>query len=385
MLQQNNERLTRTSIIRKTDAQVYEASDEWLIAYILKPSDTLKNVFENEWNQSLKTCSQNINSTKHLYKTLVQEFFQLISTLKDSLERKGMNSITLVEDLFETSTPGETHSGIDKGLCMARLLFQYFMGNCDIQTINLKNSIIYRLTPLWGEITIDLKKSSEMLRERLRSVEKEFETYAVIDVPDFLKKILTHETEKMNSFNQFMNNFLQQHQNDLEKWWLDAVLSCTEMCPCCRRICDIDHRLMMACPIGQDENRHRCQYGHQIRAMGGIKVEKTNEASLECCEKMNENDRIIIRHGNQQTWKQFKEMHSTWDFNDLKSGENQNTRYAYIWERIGQKLCEHFGDDMKFVTKNRPKPVNHFILVLDHSGSMNEKHERADEFVCGLH
>ena len=47
--------------------------------------------------------------------------------------------------------------------------------------------------------------------------------------------------------------------------------------------------------LGDEDNRHCCQTGHQLRAMAGIKFEVSNEASLFQCEQMTDDRPIVVR------------------------------------------------------------------------------------------
>jgi hypothetical protein len=169
-----------------------------------------------------------------------------------------------------------------------------------------------------------------------------------------------------------MNSFIRKTYSNIHDSLLKQVQGCGAQCPCCKRVCDVDHHLDVISPIGQRENRHCCQFGHQIRGMGGIHYEITAEASMAWCEIIKDDDPVTTNNNIRQTWKTFKNANSDWDFGDPMVRGNLETRYFSIWKRIGRKLCDHFGNGMKFVEKNSPPPINHFILILDHSGSMNE-------------
>ncbi|CAF4920867.1 unnamed protein product, partial [Rotaria sp. Silwood1] len=120
----------------------------------------------------------------------------------------------------------------------------------------------------------------------------------------------------------------------------DAVPVCTEKCPCCKRICDADHHLDINAPIGRGSNRHCCKLGHQIRGMGGIRFESTDEASLLSCEIVKDTDIIVITENERKIWKIFKEEHLNWDFGDARIRDTLKTPYSHIWNRIGEQLCK---------------------------------------------
>ena len=125
--------------------------------------------------------------------------------------------------------------------------------------------------------------------------------------------------------------------------------------------------------LGNEDNRHACQTGHQLRAMAGIKFEVSNEASLFQCEQMADDKPIVVR-GTKKKWSEFRKDYPDWDFgNSITSDElfKLRGRLLNLWSKIGVRLCEDHG--MKFVTENTPqtapKPF-HYVLLLDSSGSM---------------
>lgn len=72
---------------------------------------------------------------------------------------------------------------------------------------------------------------------------------------------------------------------------LIAVKICKEMCPGCQRIC------------GREEthvDKHQCLYGHQMRALGGVKL-SNGDASVIRCEDV-ELINIIEFNGRKMTW-----------------------------------------------------------------------------------
>jgi uncharacterized protein YegL len=125
--------------------------------------------------------------------------------------------------------------------------------------------------------------------------------------------------------------------------------------------------------LGDEDNQHCCQTGHQLRAMAGIKFEISNEASLFQCEQMSD-DRPILVRGTKKKWSEFKTDYPDWDFgNSITPDELFKLRgkFLNVWSRIGERLCDKY--DMEFVTENTAqataKPF-HYILLLDASGSM---------------
>jgi hypothetical protein len=85
-----------------------------------------------------------------------------------------------------------------------------------------------------------------------------------------------------------------------------TVVICEEMCPCCGRLCDIDMKQIDVHTI------HKCNTGHQIRAIIGMRVESYEDgdkhfyASVLRCEDM-ELSSVIQFNGRKYTWKEFTE------------------------------------------------------------------------------
>ncbi|UJR24309.1 hypothetical protein I4U23_027276 [Adineta vaga] len=237
------------------------------------------------------------------------------------------------------------------------------------------NMIIKVATIRLNEIFELLEKINTILRNQeahsTSFVNRLFETATINYLGLFLDTCLNLKDDTKQKLLNRINSFIQTTYSAVEQQLTNRTRGCEISCPCCKRICDVDHYLDLTSPVGQGDNRHRCQLGHQIRGMGGVRYEKTNEASMVRCQFVKDNDRIVTDNNILKIWKDFKNYNCNWDFeSDLNV---DRTLSVYIWDRIGQQLCDHYGNEMKFVTENTPLPVNHFIFMLDHSGSMNEK------------
>ena len=159
---------------------------------------------------------------------------------------------------------------------------------------------------------------------------------------------------------------------DVEQY-LGRALGCQTSCPCCGRMCDVEH-FMVRSEIGSETNKHRCLRGHQFRAMKGFKMENSNEPSFLICDSMKNGDKITF-DGKVITWAEYKRLNPTWSF-EVASQEEVNVwraRCVAIWGKIGKELCAHFG--MKYtecalsMQPTVSEPI-HFVFVLDDSDSM---------------
>ena len=154
----------------------------------------------------------------------------------------------------------------------------------------------------------------------------------------------------------------------------ERVRGCGTKCPCCGRICDVEHHKALSTAIGSDGNKHQCLRGHQFQAMNGFKVRSTNEPSFLLCDSMKDNDQIF-HSGKYIKWKEFKNNFKDWSF-DVKSQQEATVwkaRCVFIWNKIGKDLCDKFKMSYVKMPKDLPPRITdpiHFVLVLDESGSM---------------
>ena len=52
-----------------------------------------------------------------------------------------------------------------------------------------------------------------------------------------------------------------------------CVYICKELCPGCQRICGVEE---------VHTNKHECKYGHQMRALGGVKLNNGDASVIRC-------------------------------------------------------------------------------------------------------
>ncbi|CAF2068075.1 unnamed protein product, partial [Rotaria magnacalcarata] len=364
-------KLNKYSLMKQLDDEVYEAENDWLIRYVLDQNKMIEERFDKCWEKFKEKIQQQINIIMNSYSAIVIEFFGIIQAMKIALQEKGGNSLTFVDDLFEPSNSGIDSDLHEKKLCMATLIYRYFSGESIPTHIELRNHSIYAVQLQWQEIINTLPKLSDRLKDIFLSMKSSFETYNIAYIDLFLDKIIHKKSNSEVKLQKDMTNYVEKIFSSEKERLLIRIHGCQASCPCCKRLCDIDHHFDNATPVGQGENRHSCQSGHWIRGMGGIRYEKTNEASVTWCEIIKDENRIFTSTNGDQSWADFKKNHADWDFGNPRTPETKKAPYVHIWKKIGKDLCQRFGK-MEFVEQNSPIPVNHFILLLDHSGSMNE-------------
>ena len=105
-----------------------------------------------------------------------------------------------------------------------------------------------------------------------------------------------------------------------------------------------------------------------------MKFDITNEPSLYQCNEM-EDDSFIVVKGNRKKWRDMKKDYNTWEFDVVTSNTELSrlkSKFLTVWGKVGTHFCEKF--DMEFITFNtakRPAEANHYVLLLDSSGSMS--------------
>ncbi|CAF1095824.1 unnamed protein product [Rotaria sordida] len=305
---------------------------------------------------------------------------QIVNDIENKLRTKAI-SVTHKNYLMDKQSATKICASENKSKLIERflpwvVLIENDDENVATNRINELSQVLCQLFQPQIKEIIEKHVNNEMTKTLNRcSIIKELDDEVYHATDDWLKRYVLYPIDLIiERFNEKWTKVKAETYLIIEEQLSDRMRGCQARCPCCKRICDVDHHLNITSPIGQGENRHCCKFGHQIRGMGGIRYEITDEASTSWCEIIKDNDPITIGNNIRQTWKNFKSANADWDFGDgLRVREKLETSYAYIWEKIGKQLCDHFGNGMKFVKQNTPSPVNHFIFVLDHSGSMNER------------
>jgi uncharacterized protein YegL len=189
-----------------------------------------------------------------------------------------------------------------------------------------------------------------------------------------LFKGLTQEKDRiLKEWSERKLNFKSLDKDDTYAKLRDKVRGCSDVCPCCKRPCDVDHTQFQSKP-GAKYNEHQCKSGHTLRAMNGYKFEVTNEPSLMMCEQIKD-DQILVINSIRYQWSQLKLEHPEWNFKSDLSNKELNRlhgKFLVLWEKVGPRICQKYN--MTFVKHNTHFDTHfeslHYILLLDGSGSM---------------
>ncbi|CAF3963734.1 unnamed protein product [Rotaria sordida] len=374
--------LNRKQVQIICDGKLHAAADDddWLFRYIDAPTDIIIEEFQILWKEVEKTINQQLEKEKNQWKNILMEFFNRIEFIFSSLANEG-SSVHYIDDIFRASGGIAADNLTNKGQCMVLLLYAYLSGN-KIQpgtsytvfnenyTLNAKGLKLFDKLP---SPSLQLASLINGMKDIDNSNNNRATVASIKNLHVFLQSIIDAEKTIEDMYDATPATFEAYDKDQIYNKLLDKVRGCTSKCPCCQRPCDVDHTLIKS-NAGDEDNRHCCQTGHQLRAMAGIKFEISNEASLFQCEQMTD-DRPIIVRGTKKKWSEFKNDYPDWDFgNSITPDELFKLRgkFLNVWSRIGELLCDKYG--MEFVTENTPqataKPF-HYILLLDASGSMN--------------
>jgi GTPase SAR1 family protein len=353
---------------------------KWHIKYIINPNEIIRQGFEQVW----KRKEEHIESLlKEERKKFAEVFDKYVSVLKYTLENikkktKYKSGVQFIDDLFETSTGEAGQNLINKGKCMALVLYNYLSNKKieqnytvgDIKYV-LKDIDLFQILIPPDQSIIDL-----MNREQMR---KGYEQCSINDFFEFLEKLIELGSVKKKEFESLPVDLVNMDSNDSKRKLLSKAKGCEILCPCCARPCDVDHTKIKA-GFGSEFNKHQCRTGHQYRCMGGTKLEYTNEASIKMCEQIKGDDMIVVSTG-RISWKEFKALRQDWDFETqhitAEELEKLRMKYATIWGIIGKTLCKDHYPGMVYVEAN-VDPTQHFILLLDNSGSMRADNRWSD-------
>ena len=163
------------------------------------------------------------------------------------------------------------------------------------------------------------------------------------------------------------------------------LVLCPSKCYCCKRLCDVDMRL--------DEHHkiHQCNFGHQLRAVSGVRVEKRNNgvtehyASVKRCEDIEDTSSFQF-NSKELTWREFCEQKKhEWTFKKSELvTEKQRLIFVNLWKLAGKRICKERikedGLDMIYLDydqtsvqliEEKNQSETQFVIAIDGSGSMH--------------
>ncbi|CAF0919988.1 unnamed protein product [Didymodactylos carnosus] len=387
---QSQKKLNRKELQVICDGKLQSANMHWMLKYIEEPTDFIVEEFQLRWNDVEKLIEQEIQTEKNQQKLIILNFFQVIKTMSGALMGEG-SAAQFIDELFTSSGGTAAENLKNKGQCMVLLLYTY-LKNESIQsnksftvfdqtyTITMKGVNYFQKLPkpdtALTKLTDLMSKSTSTvayITTTTTTTQNQMPVTSIKNFESFLKSILAVEDKLVKKYDDISTSFKHYDKDKSYMKLLDKARGCTAKCPCCLRPCDADHSSEKLSTSGDDDNKHSCSTGHQLRAFSGIKIEVLNEASLYQCTEINNHDHIVVK-GVRKTWNEMKLDYKQWDFdvtNTLEELTSLKSKFLFVWQKVGHKFCERF--DMKYVTHNTQRPEAesyHYILLLDNSASM---------------
>ena len=242
----------------------------------------------------------------------------------------------------------------------------------DIDKINFRCNEILTQMDFGGPISLVFPEGHKLF---LELKQKKIE---LIEPAHFLICLKKNLEEIIENFEKSFLNFEDSEKSRFKE--KISISICKQKCPFCSRICGEDD---------QSHKYHRCVFGHQIRAIGGVVLDN-GDASVSRCEDIAD-DEIIKFNGNKITWLECKNMmekieNNPWKFDDLLNtafNEETKRKFNIAWEMIGSQICsirsKEKNINIKYVPFNHaimqqikqpnPEDKNHYIFIIDTSGN----------------
>ncbi|CAF4056103.1 unnamed protein product [Rotaria sordida] len=298
----------------------------WYFDYISNPTKIIEQLFIQLWINVKKEIDQNLLERKAFCIKIITEFFYCIQGMLDSVRHLDPPN-KLIDEIFQSDASNALNINDelnDKNQCMVRVIYQY-MAEQRIPLSLTVNRTTYHIREdafKAFQSLIQQRRPSNELAKIIKKISSVFKNIPISNLIAFLEVLLTEREKILHDFNQIPCNFDHIDQHDTYARLLDKVRGCPDLCPCCRRPCDVDHTQIKSNP-GSLYNEHRCQSGHNLRAMNGYKFETTNEPSLLMCEQIKD-DQILIIGPRRYQWLDFKRYHSDWIFESTLNDHELN-------------------------------------------------------------
>ncbi|CAF0823820.1 unnamed protein product [Didymodactylos carnosus] len=366
-----NKHFSRKAVQELCDNALLTKDTQWLLNYVQNPTHLIEERFTELWEDVERAIDQQLDGLKADHCVTLDELFSNLQYIHDLVITKG-SPTQFIDDIFQSSQGSANENLTNKGRCMSVVLYNYLAGEPLSETFTF-NEKAYHLKKNGIQIFEQLRKLSPKVSELTVQMKSTYDLCSITNLSTFLTAVITKKDDTCEELLKWDSTFVNCDKKGTYKRLLIKARGCSEHCPCCNRPCDADHTATIA-NVGCEDNKHRCQMGHQFRGMAGYKFEVSNEASLFMCEDLKDKQQLIVNE-TRKTWAEFKHEHADWDFDTTSLSENELNRlrgkYATIWQKIGKELCQHFGMEYVMHNSNLAGTVPcHYILLLDGSGSM---------------
>ena len=405
-LEEREAEFSRMKLQEKRDETLISLNQEQLLEFVLDPTSCILEDFDVLWRDFQNKLRQDFHTIRAQYVMLFDELKRCLQSLASHLAPLKTSAETLnAQNLFQlainnnNNSTAAGNSGLHgdninksvyfKGLCVNKLLFDLlcestvdsaaaFVQHEDTnytRAFSLNEDIKAKLT----SATATMTKPSDQLRHILSEIRSKL-AISIANVDIFLQNCMDLVESEMGRLGE--KDFMSAISTQAHDKYVERVKGCQTKCPCCGRMCDAEH-FKVQTAIGSPTNKHRCNRGHQYRAMNGFKMEHSNQPSFKMCESIDDSYMMVLPGPADKSksirWSEYKTRHPSWDFAaDLSQDVHEwRIKCSFIWSKIGKQLCTKF--DMTYSTcavdvqpALNPNAI-HFILVLDNSTSMRTK------------
>ena len=362
--------LDRSTLLDDLDTSISSMTNDELYDYMKDPLAALSRKFNERWMKIKAAIELFIVECKQKCKLIIDQFFQLLQIIQSVLQQFQAEKITFISQLFTTRDGSDALNTVNKGRCASFFLYAYFCQTNPFPSQFQLFNVTYLLSGTGMQMIKQFQPPPPDVKAIFLTMADKFNSTSILNLAVFVQKCLDQKLTAHESFeNKSKNSIIMLNELCVKEEQIFQIKQCKgerSTCPCCNRICDVDHSIDKTSAPGTGNNLHHCQIGHQYRAFARVKhVNKNNvtglhEPSMQRCEHLQDRDRVTIVNVNggidTVRWADYvlKNKDWNWDFRLQQistSSHNLSTNLPTIWSRIGKQWCK--THDMDFVTMNR--------------------------------
>lgn len=359
---------TRDKVQELIDADMGSCtSQETAYQYLVNPESFLERRHKTLIEDSVKELNTFASSSVVCLKELHVRIIKILEDIRGDEEK------WFSDQLFEENPPYPKKAVKDIFLQLFQKGVQINSGT-SFPDYKLKKGITFKLSAKLTELgNIEFFRTNTLPNLEILNY-----SLFISSLNDVIEEEITELPKKVALLDSDKENFREQVK----------LILCPRKCDCCKRLCDVDMKIDSLHKI------HRCKYGHQMRAVNGIRVEKREKgtiqlyASVRRCEDIEDTSPFEF-NTEMMTWKVFCDRKKAeWSFEKTAASTNEKQRlmFANIWKLAGKRICaEKIAADktdmiyldydeaaIKFTGKSESGSAGNcqYAIAIDGSGSM---------------
>eukprot|EP01017_Pseudomicrothorax_dubius_P041951 TRINITY_DN6780_c0_g3_i4.p1 TRINITY_DN6780_c0_g3~~TRINITY_DN6780_c0_g3_i4.p1 ORF type:complete len:1099 (-),score=113.84 TRINITY_DN6780_c0_g3_i4:2343-5639(-) len=345
----------RNEMIKKLEETLENLTEDEMYQFFMNGNQFVNKKFDEKWAKDRELLEKKINSS---LQTGVKYFTSLIDCADEALKRlKDMNLDGYESYFLFNSSPSKAKSSKSPtvlSLPHEKAGFQYLFDLIlKAQTANTLQVDNWTITATFKTFSLRTLLSPENQNFITQAREK-VNLKCIKNLQVFLEKICQNLEKKKSEFisQKFTMDDLDRDVNLISKL-IQKGHGCSEKCPCCNKVCDIEH--------DEQEGLHSCVTGHNLHALAGFTYKKTDQPLIDFAENTRtfkgEDGLFAKPDGNLETWEDFCQHYPQWNWK-MKITDEKKKRQERInrcWLRIGPRVCANYqgqGKKIKFVQSN---------------------------------